>query len=158
MQDWWCKPKYNGPPAHFVLQLVDLLLEKNYFRYEDFYLQIKGVSMDSSFAPRLANLFMACMEDEFILNKHINPFRPNITMFWRFTDNCLCIFTDNTKTQDFLEWLNNIHSSIKFTMEGVQNERAPPAVPGWATFYCAVARYSEKCRTPVYSCIDGEIL
>lgn len=30
---------YQGPPIHYVLQLVDTLLEKNYFRYqEDYYL------------------------------------------------------------------------------------------------------------------------
>lgn len=47
-------------PVHFVLDLIDLLLEKNNFRFEDtFYYQTKGVSMGSSFAPSVVNLFMA---------------------------------------------------------------------------------------------------
>lgn len=54
------KPENGAPPVHFVLQLVDLLLGKNYFRFkDDFYIQIKGAAMGSSFAPSLANLFMA---------------------------------------------------------------------------------------------------
>lgn len=123
VQHYLSQPNYKGPPIHFILQLVDLFLEKNYFKYEDeFYLRITGISMGSSFAPSLANLFMARMEDEFILNQCNNPFRQDIQMFWRFIDDCLCIFTERTKVNDFLEWLNNIQPSIVFTLESNLNE------------------------------------
>lgn len=48
------------PPIHFLLDLVDILLEKNYLTFNDeFFLQTRGVSMGSAFAPSIANLFMA---------------------------------------------------------------------------------------------------
>lgn len=47
------------PPIHFILDLIDTLLENNYFRYDnDYYLQTRGVAMGSAFAPSAANLFM----------------------------------------------------------------------------------------------------
>lgn len=119
IQYYLSRPSYKGPPVHFIFQLVDILLEKNYFRFEaDYYLQTKGVSMGSSFAPSLANLFMARMEEDHILNHQSNPFRSKILMYWCFIDDCLCTFTDHTQLNDFLDWLNNIHASITFTMEG----------------------------------------
>lgn len=46
-------------PTHFLLDLMDILIEKNYFRYDrDYYLQIKGVVMGSAFAPNAANLYI----------------------------------------------------------------------------------------------------
>lgn len=70
-------------PAHFILDLVDLLIEKNYFRFdEDFYFQIKGVAMGSAFAPGIANLFTATLEERFIFNKDENPF---FTTFFDFS-------------------------------------------------------------------------
>lgn len=54
-------------PMTFILDLVDLLCEKNYFHFErDFFSQIKGVAMGSAFAPSVANLFMATLEERFI--------------------------------------------------------------------------------------------
>lgn len=78
--------------------------------------------MGSSFAPSLANLFMALMEEQFILNQLNNPFWQDIQMFWHFIDDCLCIFTNRTKVYDFLEWLNNIHPSIFFTLKSNPNK------------------------------------
>lgn len=113
------KPGSKGPPVHFILQLVDLLLEKNYFKFEgDFYYQVKGVAMGSSFAPSLANLFMAHLEDEYILNAANNPYMTHILIFWRFIDDCLRVFTEPSQLDNFLLWLNSIHPSISFTMEG----------------------------------------
>lgn len=69
-------------PVHFILDLVDLLLEKNCFRFDqDFYFQIKGVAMGSVFTPSVANLFMATLEERFIFNKDENPFFDYIFVF-----------------------------------------------------------------------------
>lgn len=95
---------YDGPPCHFILQLVDILLEKNYFKYQDqFFLQIKAVSMGSPFVPSLANLFMAQLENDFILNAQVNPFHHQIFKFYRFIDDCFCILTDASVLTEFLE-------------------------------------------------------
>lgn len=40
---------HESPPPHFLLDFVDILPEKNYYRYDRrYYLQIKGVAMDST--------------------------------------------------------------------------------------------------------------
>lgn len=48
---------HNLPPVHFILDLVDLLFEKDYFRFKsDYLLQVKSISM-GSFSPLcVANL------------------------------------------------------------------------------------------------------
>lgn len=65
----------QSPPTHFLLDLLNLVLEKNYFRVgEQFYYQIKGVAMGSACAPSIANLFMERFEMDFINNANVNPF------------------------------------------------------------------------------------
>lgn len=52
---------------HFILDLVDILIEKNYFRFaEDYYFQTRGVSMGSPFAPSVANLFVRSGKSDYI--------------------------------------------------------------------------------------------
>lgn len=43
-------------------------------------------------------------------------------MFYRFIDDCFGILADASVLTDFLDWLNSIHESIKFTMEGSTTE------------------------------------
>lgn len=39
IQDFLSDDSYTGPPSFFIMQLVDILLEQNYFKYkEDFFL------------------------------------------------------------------------------------------------------------------------
>lgn len=110
---------HHLPPVNFLLDLVDLLLEKNYFRYkEDYFLQVKGVSMGSYFAPCTANLFMAKLEDSHILNEAVNPFFNNIVLFFRFIDDFFCVYKEKASKNAFIDWFNGIHDSIKFTSEG----------------------------------------
>lgn len=60
---------------HFLLDLMDIILEKNYFQFENqFYYQVKGVAMKKVSAPSITNLFMAQLEKEFINNAASNPF------------------------------------------------------------------------------------
>lgn len=53
------KREHFHPPTHFIFVLIDILLLKKYFRCDDeYYMQIKGVAMGSSFVPGTPNLFM----------------------------------------------------------------------------------------------------
>lgn len=73
--------------------------------------------MGSSFAPSIANLFMASLEDRMILNHEQNPFRSSILFYWCFIYDCFCIFKGAQNVQDFMEWLNLLHPNIRFTYE-----------------------------------------
>lgn len=71
-------------PTHFLLGLIDALMEMNYFRFnESFYLQVRGVAMGSPFAPCAANLFMSAFEQQYILNPTYNPYFGNILKNFR---------------------------------------------------------------------------
>lgn len=81
------------PKVHFILDLVDLLLKKNYFRFDhDFYFQIKGVAMGSAFAPSVANLFMATLEERFIFKRNENPYFNSIFMCFFPLRLFLCLY------------------------------------------------------------------
>lgn len=107
------------PPLHFILDLIDILLDKNYFHFDgNFYYQIKGVSMGSSFSPSVANLLIATLEDDYILNAQNNPFFGDIIFFTRFIDDIFCVYANPNSLRPFVEWLNGIHSSVRFTFTG----------------------------------------
>lgn len=104
------------PPLHFILDLIDIILDKNYFQFDGkFYYQIKGFSMGSSFSPSVDNLFMATLEDNMILNESNNPFYKDIIFFTRFIDDIFCIYANSNSLDLFVGWLNDIHPLISFT-------------------------------------------
>lgn len=93
------------------MELVDITLETNYFQFENtFYLQIKGVAMGSSFAPSVANLFIAALEEDILCHEEKNPYYRNV-MFWEhFIGDIFILFMDEHKLTDFFEQLNGIQS------------------------------------------------
>lgn len=74
--------------------------------------------MGSSFAPSIANLFMAQLEEKFILNETQNPFFPSVLLFRRYVDDCFCVYNDLATLKQFLDWLNQVHPTIYFTVDG----------------------------------------
>lgn len=92
------------PPTHFLLDLIDILIDKNYFRYDNsYYLQIRGVAMDSAFAPSTANLFMSMLEQQHILSPSSNPYFGHIFKYFRFIDDIFCVYTDINSFDSFLD-------------------------------------------------------
>lgn len=119
LQDTFDSRENLVPPTHFLLDLVDILMETNYFRYDQqYFVQTKGVVMGSVFAPSAAILFMNHFEQHFILNPNVNPFFQHIEKFYHFIDDVFCIYSDPESIDNFLNWLNTLHSSIKFTISG----------------------------------------
>lgn len=57
------------------MEILDLILEYNYFRYEDiFYVQVKEVTMGSVVALSLSNVFIANLESTVLHNSENSPF------------------------------------------------------------------------------------
>lgn len=54
----------------------------------------------------------------FIFNPSRNPYIGNIFKCYHFIDDILCIYTDPSSYDAFLEGLNEIHPTIKFTAAG----------------------------------------
>lgn len=102
------------PPTHIILRLVHLILTKNAFMFNNkFYHQIKGTAMGTKMAPTYANLFMGHLEHKLLQN---SPIRPKV---WkRFIDDIFCIIPNGERDAPrFIEYLNQQHTSIKFTAE-----------------------------------------
>ena len=105
------------PPTVFLVELTKLVLNRNYFKFENsYYLQCQGVSMGSPCSPNYANLFMGKFEEDFVYNN--NPFSTLIRCWFRFIDDVFCIFTGTSdQLQEFKSYINSRMQAIKFTLE-----------------------------------------
>ena len=89
-----------------------LILTRNSFSFNgDIYLQQHGTAMGTRMAPSFANLFMGKLEQNLPSNQDRQPL-----VWWRYTDNIFTIWTHGEPAlQEFLESLNEYHTTIKFT-------------------------------------------
>ena len=69
--------------------------------------------MGTKLAPSFANLFMGYFEDKFVYSYSLQP------LLWkRFIDDIFFIWTyGENELLDFVKYLNNCHTTIKFTLE-----------------------------------------
>ena len=77
------------------------------------YLQIHGTAMGTKMAPSFANLFLklGIFETNALSNA---PFHPHT--WWRYLDDVFMIWTEGLDhLKIFVDYLNNIHPTIKFT-------------------------------------------
>ena len=95
-----------------LCDLIRMILTMNNFSFNDnHYLQIHGTAMGTKMAPSFANLFLGTFEANALKNA---PFNPHT--WFRYIDDIFMIWTeglDNLKI--FIDYLNHIHPSIKFT-------------------------------------------
>ena len=91
-----------------------MILGMNNFSFNgQHFLQTHGTAMGTRMTPSYANLFMGNFEQLAIENAPLKPF-----VWWRYIDDIFMIWTegeDNLKT--FINYLNSIHLTIKFTHE-----------------------------------------
>ena len=105
------------PPTEMLLSLTNIVLTKNYFRFQDrYYLQCRGTAMGSPTAVSYSNLFMAKFEEDYIYNN--NPFSVYIKTYWRYIDDLFIVWTGSADDlKMFHQSLNTKIESIKFTLE-----------------------------------------
>ena len=97
-----------------LLKLLQLVLHSMSFSFNgDHYLQIGGTAMGTAVAPNYANLFMDRFETKALENWPLKP------LLWlRFIDDIFMIWTHGEDAlTEFIEYLNGIHPTIKFTHE-----------------------------------------
>lgn len=106
----------------FILKGLEIILENNYFTFEDnCYLQKTGTAMGTKVAPTYASLVMGYLED--IMYSRVMEIYPNngnsiINSWLRYLDDCWLIWKANYGNDEpFVEILNDLHSAIKFTNE-----------------------------------------
>ena len=105
------------------MDLVDLLrasTKDQLFQFNgQLYEQTDGVAMGSPLGPLLANVFMGSIEETLELAGKMPPF------YKRYVDDTLTIMPDTKSAANFLQVLNNCHTSVKFTMETEVNGLLP---------------------------------
>ena len=102
------------PIASFILDLLKLVLHSMNFTFNgDHYLQTGGTAMGTFLAPNYANLFMDRFETKALAGFPLKP------LTWkRFIDDCFMVWTHGEESlKTFIEYLNSLHPTIKFTHE-----------------------------------------
>ena len=61
-------------PVEELVDLAKLILENNYFEFEDkIYHQKLGTAIGTKFAPSFANIFMSKLEEKMLRGYHLDP-------------------------------------------------------------------------------------
>ncbi|KAK4877055.1 hypothetical protein RN001_009561 [Aquatica leii] len=100
-----------------ILGLTEFCLNNVFFQFNQrYYKQVQGLPMGSPLSPILAEIFMNNFETSYITT---NPlFLNNVACWIRYVDDVFYIFKgSNLQINAFLNFLNSIHSRIKFTVE-----------------------------------------
>ena len=107
------------PPLEFLLNLVEIILSNNFFKYSGkFYLQLQGTAMGSAFAPSYACLVMGLWEEKYIHNIINNPFHSKISLWRRYIDDVLLIWKGTpSELNQFFIYVNSSTDYLSFTME-----------------------------------------
>ena len=117
---------YKNIPSEFITRLLELVLKYNIFEFnQELFLQLIGTAMGTRSAPSYANIFMAqridpkIIEVASIFGEGVHPIR----FLKRFLDDIFLIFTGSiSNLHAFLSEINDIHPSIKFTMNHTMPE------------------------------------
>ena len=112
-----------GIPAKFFKALLELSVLNSFFIFnEKLYCQKEGVGMGLPLGPTFANIFM-CHYEKLWLTSCPTSFAP--IFYRRYVDDCFLLFKDRSHADLFLNYLNNQHRNIKFTMEKESNGKLP---------------------------------
>lgn len=95
--------------------MAELILNRNYFRFEDaYYLQRQGVVMGS--ASYYSNLLMGRCEEKFVYNN--DPFSHLLKCWYCYIDEIFFIFSGKvTQLEDFKDYVNTRMPFITFSLE-----------------------------------------
>ena len=107
------------PHNSYIIELLEVVLTNNYFDFNGkHYHQIAGTAMGTKLAPSYANLFMTKFEKSHVYTYQLQP-----TQWKRFIDDIFMIWPHGMDSLlEFLEHLNTVHPTIKFTSTISQTE------------------------------------
>ena len=114
LKSWLTNNGTNQEKSEFIGTLAKLVLTSNYFTFNGkMYLQKQGTAMGTRMAPNYAIIFVHSVEQEILKNSKLKP------MIWqRFIDDIFIIWTHGEdKLEEFLDYINEAHETIKFTAE-----------------------------------------
>ena len=86
------------------------------------YMQTEGVSMGSPLGPSFANIFMCSLEEQ-ILKDCPLAYRP--LFYGRYVDDTFLLFRNKDQANLFLNFSNQMHANINFTIEHENENKLP---------------------------------
>ena len=107
-------------PKEIFVELMNTAtkLVKFSFNY-NMYKQIDGLAMDSPLSVALGNIFVGYRESK-LFESTTKPF-----LHHRYVDDTFAIFGLEDEGTSFVDVLNSMHSTLKFTFEKEQNDQLP---------------------------------
>ena len=109
-------------PVDCLLHLIDLCLKNSCFQFENnYYKQIFGIAMGNPLSPVLASLFLEHVESEMLPGySGVQP------IFWkRYVDDVLSLVSKNFDLENYLDFINSLYPTLKFTYEWESNNKIP---------------------------------
>ena len=99
-------------PQSVAREILTIILTRNYFEFDGrMYRQTRGTAMGTHMAPSYANLFLAELEASFL-----PEFQEYVLVWFRFIDDVFMVWRGDSQSLNlFLESINTVHSSVKFT-------------------------------------------
>jgi len=108
--------------THFRTLLELSVLNCFFFFNEKLYQQTEGLGMGLPLGPTFANIFMCYYENIWLQDCPVN-FKP--LFYRRYVDDTFLLFRQEGHAKLFLEYLNQKHQNINFTMESEQDGKLP---------------------------------
>ena len=101
-------------PTDDIVDLAELVLKNNNFEFDGkHFLQKRGTAIGTRMAPAYANLFMHDLESQLLDLAPVKPY-----LWLRYIDDVFMIWTaGEEQLQEFLQWINQYHDTIKFTWD-----------------------------------------
>ena len=112
--------------TEMITEAAKIVLQNNLFEFDNqLYLQTTGTAMGTRMAPSYANIFMHHFETTHLPQAPIKP-----KIWKRYIDDILTILEGTEQEiEQFLTWINKLHPTIKFTLEG-----GPQGIPFLDTY------------------------
>ena len=113
IEDWLISINVPKNEISEYMTLVNLCMKENVFQFQNLlYRQTNGTAMGNPLSCLIANIFMSHFE---ILAKNTFPYFPRIWL--RYVDDVFAVFNQNEDNNTFINQLNSVYNSIKFTYE-----------------------------------------
>ena len=113
---------HNFSKSDFKKFLELAVLDTNFVFDNTVYKQTDGVAMGSPLGPAFANIFMSWLETQ-ILEQCPSSYKP--IFYRRYVDDTFALFNTKASAELFLNFANNFHENIKFTMESENENKLP---------------------------------
>ena len=112
---------YKNMSRNEFKRCLELCTLDNHFLFNGkHYVQHEGFAMGNPVSATMANLFLAYHERNWLENCPVS-FKP--ILYKRYVDDCFLAFKRRDHAELFLNYLNQQHRNIKFTMEEEENNK-----------------------------------